>query len=124
VAVAALAGLGIYLARVGLDDADKLASVIGLFVALAGLAVAVYGLVAERRGSGSTRQRARATGRGRVNQAGRDLHAGSPPPAAAGDGGTGPGDVGQDPHNVQQSAKATGEGRINQAGRDQTITEQ
>ncbi|MFI6740533.1 hypothetical protein ACIBI9_47080 [Nonomuraea sp. NPDC050451] len=35
--VAALVGLGVYFARVGLDDADKLASVIGVFVAVAGL---------------------------------------------------------------------------------------
>lgn len=40
-AFAALAG---YLIKVGLDNADKVASVIGLFVALAGLAVSVAGL--------------------------------------------------------------------------------
>ncbi|WP_143044273.1 hypothetical protein [Nonomuraea jiangxiensis] len=44
VAVAAATGLALYLVRVGLDDADKLASVIGLFIALAGLATAGYGL--------------------------------------------------------------------------------
>ncbi|MEN3537832.1 hypothetical protein AAH991_22150 [Microbispora sp. ZYX-F-249] len=48
VAVAALAALGVYLSQVGLDKTDKLAGVIGLFAALAGLRVAVYGLVAER----------------------------------------------------------------------------
>lgn len=37
VTVAVLAGLGSYLARVGLDKADKIASVAGLFVAAAGL---------------------------------------------------------------------------------------
>jgi hypothetical protein len=55
IAVVAIAGLGVYLASVGLDDADKLASVIGLFVALAGLGVAGYGLIADRR-SGSRSQ--------------------------------------------------------------------
>ncbi|TDD58313.1 hypothetical protein [Actinomadura rubrisoli] len=50
VAAMATVGLGGYFAAVGLDEADKLASVIGVFVALAGLAVAVYGLVAERHG--------------------------------------------------------------------------
>ncbi|MFC4114794.1 hypothetical protein [Nonomuraea zeae] len=48
VAVAALVGLGVYFARVGLADADQLASVIGVFVALAGLGVSVYGLITAR----------------------------------------------------------------------------
>ncbi|MEW1839212.1 hypothetical protein AB0392_14760 [Nonomuraea angiospora] len=59
VAVVALAGLGTYFALVGLDKADKLASVIGVFVAVAGLGVAVYGLIAGRRGNG---RRARPDG--------------------------------------------------------------
>ncbi|MGW5265272.1 hypothetical protein ACWEQG_30230 [Microbispora sp. NPDC004025] len=42
--------------------------------ALAALGVAVYGLIAERSGGGGgVRQRAEATGRGRVLQAGRDV---------------------------------------------------
>ncbi|MFB4317575.1 hypothetical protein [Actinomadura sp. 21ATH] len=48
VMVVALVGLGVHLAVVGLDKADKWASVIGVFVALAGLAAAVYGLVTGR----------------------------------------------------------------------------
>jgi hypothetical protein len=52
IAVAALAGLGFHLAGVGWDEADKRASVIGLFVAVAGLWVAVYALIADRRGGG------------------------------------------------------------------------
>lgn len=52
VAVAALAGLGVYFTLVGLEKADKLSSVIGLFVAVAGLGVAVYGLVTDRKSSG------------------------------------------------------------------------
>lgn len=47
----AAAGLGVYFTRVGLDNADKLASVIGVFVAVAGLAAAVYGLIAEPKSS-------------------------------------------------------------------------
>ncbi|WP_330434291.1 hypothetical protein OIC43_08400 [Streptomyces sp. NBC_00825] len=43
VAGAALVGLAVYLAAVGLDAADKSASVAGLFVAIAGLVVAVTG---------------------------------------------------------------------------------
>ncbi|UBU18089.1 hypothetical protein [Nonomuraea gerenzanensis] len=65
IAVAALAGLGVYLAGVGLDEADKLASVIGLFVAVAGLGVAAYGLITDRKSSGGgkdTPQRASASG--------------------------------------------------------------
>ncbi|WP_289009976.1 hypothetical protein [uncultured Thermomonospora sp.] len=42
--VAALIGLGAYFATVGLDKADKWASVIGVFIAIIGLAVAVAGL--------------------------------------------------------------------------------
>jgi len=42
-------GLGGYLAVAGLDRADKLASVSGLFVAIVSLGVAVYGMVADRR---------------------------------------------------------------------------
>ncbi|MEV6037448.1 hypothetical protein AB0L65_40290 [Nonomuraea sp. NPDC052116] len=51
--VAALVGLGVYFARVGLDDADKLASVIGVFVALAGLGASAWGLLADRRSGGA-----------------------------------------------------------------------
>ena len=57
IAVAAAAGLGWYFTLVGLDKADKVASVIGAFVGLAGLGVAVYGALSGRgpddiRGSG------------------------------------------------------------------------
>ncbi|MCK2221683.1 hypothetical protein MF672_048945 [Actinomadura sp. ATCC 31491] len=48
VTVAALAGLGVYFARVGLDAADKLSSVIGVFAALIGLALAGYGALPAR----------------------------------------------------------------------------
>lgn len=118
VAVAALVGLGVYFATVGLDEADKLASVIGVFVAVAGLGVAVYGLIAERRTVGSSggggegvRQRAKATGRGRVRQAGRDINNG---PAQRPASGQNDGDA----PAVRQQAKAGGDGQVDQAGRD------
>ncbi|GAA0961289.1 hypothetical protein [Actinocorallia libanotica] len=38
-----------YLAGAGLDRADKIASVCGLFIGLCGLGLALYGLVAARR---------------------------------------------------------------------------
>jgi hypothetical protein len=46
----ALVGLGTYFVATGLDRADKLASVIGAFVGMIGLAVAMYGVVLARRG--------------------------------------------------------------------------
>ncbi|GAA2815186.1 hypothetical protein [Nonomuraea dietziae] len=55
VAVAAFAGLGAYFAKVGLNEADKLASVIGLFVAAAGLGMTMFGLVVERKRRGGER---------------------------------------------------------------------
>jgi membrane protein implicated in regulation of membrane protease activity len=49
VAVAAAVGLGLYFAAVGLARADKLASVLGAFVGLAGLALALFSYVLARR---------------------------------------------------------------------------
>jgi hypothetical protein len=49
---AILAGLVVYLSLAGLDRADKWASVIGLFIALAGLGVSVFELVAPRAEAG------------------------------------------------------------------------
>lgn len=48
-AVLALAALAAYLAEAGLDKADKLASVIGVFAALIGLGMSGYGMARERR---------------------------------------------------------------------------
>ncbi|MFI0418616.1 hypothetical protein [Spongiactinospora sp. 9N601] len=48
VAVTAVAGLAGYFVAVGLDRADKLASVIGVFLGLAGLCLSVYGTVTGR----------------------------------------------------------------------------
>ncbi|WP_155342172.1 hypothetical protein [Acrocarpospora corrugata] len=60
-AVTALIGLGIYLSTVGLDRADKIASVIGVFVALIGLGLALWGLAANR-GGGQQRPPVSASG--------------------------------------------------------------
>lgn len=48
VALVVLAALGWYFIAVGLDRADKLASVLGAFVGLLGLGLAVYGVVSSR----------------------------------------------------------------------------
>ncbi|MEU6413917.1 hypothetical protein [Microbispora sp. NPDC046933] len=48
-ALGAGTALAVYLSSVGLEKADKLASVIGLFVGLAGLAVGVWGLLLTHR---------------------------------------------------------------------------
>ena len=47
------AGMGLigYFVIVGLEEADKLASVIGVFLGLAGTAVAVYGIMVDRASS-------------------------------------------------------------------------
>lgn len=59
---AVVAGLGVFLAAAGLDDADKWASVVGLFVALAGLALTGYGLVAARQRTSAGRPGQTVTG--------------------------------------------------------------
>ncbi|MDN3356394.1 hypothetical protein [Actinomadura sp. DC4] len=61
-ALVAVAVLGGYLWLVGLDAADKLASVVGLFVAIAGLGIAVYGLFADRRAARREPAQVSATG--------------------------------------------------------------
>jgi hypothetical protein len=120
IAVAALVGLGIYFSRVGLENADKLASVIGVFVAVAGLGATVYGLIADRqRSGGGVRQLAKADGRGRVNQAGRDINEGPLEHLTATEDDTDASSTASDEtHPVQQRATATGNGQVDQAGRD------
>ncbi|MGZ0204655.1 hypothetical protein ACNFR7_31285 [Streptomyces sp. RM1] len=49
VTVLTASSLAFYFSRVGLDKADKTASVLGLFIALAGLAISIYGLLEARR---------------------------------------------------------------------------
>lgn len=65
-----LLGLGGYVVIIGLDQADKLSSVIGLFVGLVGLALSLYGTIAARNATPSPPTRAGtggpAEGRGGV----------------------------------------------------------
>ncbi|NJP92138.1 hypothetical protein HCN51_22175 [Nonomuraea sp. FMUSA5-5] len=111
VAAVALAALIVYFVRVGLDNADKLASVIGLFVAVAGLAVAVYGLRSQpqqpddaaKPGTSASASGTRSVAIGGDNSG----------VISTGDGAT----------NIQMRAEASGQGRIYQAGGDQTINE-
>jgi hypothetical protein len=80
----ALVGLGVYLAITDLDRADKLASVIGSFLAAAGLALSGYGLILARRAlqsssrsSGQTVERVRAkSGVDVVDGVGGSVHLG------------------------------------------------
>jgi hypothetical protein len=46
--IAAIAGVGVYIGVNGLDQADKLGSVIGALVGVAGLALAAYGTITDR----------------------------------------------------------------------------
>jgi hypothetical protein len=101
---------GVYLAQVGLEKADKLASVIGLFIAAAGLGVTVYGLVANREGDG-VRQSAQASEHSRVNQAAGDINDRPTKPSAPVNNAR----VEQTPR-VRQRAKATGCSQVDQAG--------
>ncbi|MUN39541.1 hypothetical protein [Actinomadura litoris] len=89
VTVAAVAGLGGYFAVVGLEEADKLASVIGALVAVVGVAVAVYGLATAPPGGGRrVWLRARADDHSQIEQIGGNARgpsveeAGHPPGAA------------------------------------------
>ena len=101
---AALGGLGVFFAWVGLDAAGQWSDAIGVFVGLIGLAVSVYGVVLARQAvtrpgprgpvgaGGGVRQRVDA-GRDSFT-AGRDQHFGG----AAGGGSTPPpaGEVAQE----------------------------
>lgn len=110
IAVTAVVGLGVYLTRVGLEDADKLASVLGLFVALAGLGVAVYGVIADRKSSSDEHD---------------DQDTSTPGESSITVDGDNNGIVsdGEGASNTQMNATASEQGRVYQAGRDQTINE-
>ncbi|MEV0312895.1 hypothetical protein [Nonomuraea fuscirosea] len=141
VAVAAVVALAVHLARVGLDDADKLASVIGLFVALAGLGVSIRGLTGGRRGDDPSAPPPPAPD---VAASGSDASAPVPDGATSQPDGSAPepgvsapgarsvavgGDnsgiisTGDGTTNVRMRAEASGQGRVYQAGGDQTINE-
>ncbi len=53
-ALTSVIGLVLYLSHVGLDKADQLSSVLGMFAGLAGLGLAIAGFVTGRRGPTST----------------------------------------------------------------------
>jgi hypothetical protein len=107
-AVTALAvvGLGVYFAAVGLDKADRLGSVVGALVAVVGLALTVYGLVAGSGGGGRrVLQDARASG-GRISQVGGNQ---------TGSTSSGSGVASE----VQQRARTRSGGEVSQVGGDQ-----
>lgn len=125
VAAAALAGLGVYFAKVGLEEADQLASVLGLFVAVVGLGVAIFGLRSGS-GGGSVRQVAKASGTGRIYLAGRDLkprRSAQPTSEPGSDGVGSDGPDGQAPRNVYQRATAEDRGHVRLAARDITAND-
>ena len=110
-AVAAVAGLGVYFAMVELDKADKLASVVGALVAVAGLALTLYGLMAGPGGAGRrVSQDAFASG-GRILQVGGNQ---------TGSTSSGSGVAGE----VRQRAQTRGGGEVSQIGGDQETPEQ
>ncbi|WP_043616231.1 hypothetical protein [Nonomuraea candida] len=115
VAVVTVAALIVYFVRVGLDEADKLAGVIGLFVAIAGLGVAIHGLRANppQPTDEPTRQPGPEP----------DVSASGPRSVAIGGDNSGVISTGDGTTHIQLNAEASGQGRIHQAGGDQTINE-
>lgn len=120
-----------YFVRVGLDDADKLASVIGLFCAVAGLGVAIYGLRArpERQssepGAPASGQQGPEPGGSASGQQSPEpgVTASGPRSVAVGGDNTGVISTGDGATTIDMRAEASGEGRVYQAGGDQTINE-
>src|SRR5262249_14037486 len=110
IAVAALVALGAYFAAGGRGKGGKLASGVGVFVAVVGLAVSIYGMVADRRAADGGRPGGRATASGERS-------------IAIGGDNTGIASTGDGAINVRQQAKASGNSRIYQAGRDMTIND-
>ncbi|MFF4450127.1 hypothetical protein [Streptomyces sp. NPDC001502] len=128
-AVGALAG---YLIAVGLDDADKVASVIALFVALAGLAVSVAGLRRQARSSGGQAVEKSSVGggiaqvddtKGSVKIVRRGTQTGPPPAPPAGTtppAAPAPSEGGQ---SVQGTAAAGSVDQVQETGGDVEIEE-
>lgn len=107
--VVAVAGLGAYFAVVGLDAADKAASVIGGLAAVVGLALAGYGLFGWS-GRPDVSQRAQASDRGSsVTQIGGHQHTGASGPAP------------RTPGRVEQHGTASEGGNVTQIGGDQHL---
>jgi hypothetical protein len=113
VAVVAAAALIYSFVRVGLDNADKLASVIGLFFTVAGLGVAIHGL--RSRPAPANDEPERAPGPG--------VTASGPGSVAIGGDNSGIISTGDGATNIHMRAEASGQGRVYQAGGDQTINE-
>ncbi|MER7213709.1 hypothetical protein ABT340_42165 [Streptosporangium sp. NPDC000239] len=130
----AVAALGAYFTTMELEQADHLAGVISLFVAVAGLGVAIVGL---RSGPGGrVRQVAKARGNSRIYQAGRDLtqhpsarpgskagESGRSSDGAQGDGSQEEGALGDGPREVSQQAEADRGSQVRQVGRDLTTSD-
>ncbi|MFB9832784.1 hypothetical protein [Actinoallomurus acaciae] len=92
----------------GLDKADKWASVIGVFVTLAAFGVSLYDLLSRRR-SDSKPASAQVTPSGQQSMSVDDGNSGI---SSTGDGAT----------NIQMRAEASGHGSVYQAGGDQNIS--
>jgi hypothetical protein len=107
VTVLSVVGLCVYFGAVGLDQADKLSSVIGAVLGLIGLALALYGALAERANRGAAAPPAAPTAPGRASAP----EPTAPAPAAA---STGP-----EAGGVHLSAEVSGNGRAYLAARDQ-----
>ncbi|MGA5442726.1 hypothetical protein ACPCKW_24850 [Streptomyces griseoincarnatus] len=77
-------GLGIYLAKIGLEKANQVSGIVGLFVALAGLAISVWGAIntrtamqsPNRSGGEPLRQSQRSGDNSKNIQAGGDINFG------------------------------------------------
>ncbi|GAA1635505.1 hypothetical protein GCM10009733_035780 [Nonomuraea maheshkhaliensis] len=125
VAVSAVAALAVYLARVGLDEADKLASVIGLFVALAGLGISIRGLTGGRPGDDPTSPPPPVSDGAAPGQdvSAPGVSASGPRSVAIGGDNSGIISTGDGTTNMRMRAEASGQGRVYQAGGDQTINE-
>ncbi|MGW3353537.1 hypothetical protein ACWDA3_60545 [Nonomuraea rubra] len=65
--IVAASCLASYFVKVGLDKADKLASVLGLFVALVGLVLAIWGVMLARKSVPSTRTSSQSVADGTVH---------------------------------------------------------
>jgi hypothetical protein len=96
-----LIGLGVFLLRVGLEDADRWGSVFGVFLNIAGLAVAVYSAVCARRAAVSPKPGAGGEVTSQIHGGqftslvlqGRDMHSGAAT-ASPDQPGTGTADAG------------------------------
>lgn len=71
-----LVGLGIFLFRAGLDAADRWASVLGAFLNIAGLMVAVYSAVWTRRAAAAARSPAPPAAAARAADVGNTIRSG------------------------------------------------